>query len=469
MRLALVLFVLLTTSALGFGQTERYELGHRLRAFEATWETTDVAGRDRGLTAIRPVTKQFLTFQLTAAARTLDAARVALTSADPPSDARLAVDSLGVAPAAWLVDAADTTVNVTISPVYPTKPDVLRTVVVRAGDTDTTPRKFPTTVPVPLDGKPTVRLAVGDTVAVRGVSVARAERLKSRLTALREATVTVPASPTIEQATAADRADLLTRTAAGDVPETVLPFARLLTEAEAMSAAEAEPFFTPARPGEHWLTVPTAGGKRTPCRTRVPPKLDATAPVPVVIALHGMGGSENLFFDGYGAGCVPAAAAKRGWVVVSPRGGLGFLGGPPPVPEIVAALATRYPIDRTRVFLIGHSMGSAQAVELGQKHPGAFAAVACLGGGGKVQKPAAFAGVPVFVGVGTEDFARPGAEALFAAISGTDGAGDGARWKEYTGVEHTVIVRAAVDDVFAEWDRVSRKLPAAPRKGAAGE
>jgi hypothetical protein len=54
----------------------------------------------------------------------------------------------------------------------------------------------------------------------------------------------------------------------------------------------------------------------------------------------------------------------------------------------------------------------------------------------------------VFVGVGTEDFALSGAKGLFAALPA-----GAKRLQEYPGVEHTLIVRVAVDDVFAHFER----------------
>lgn len=39
-----------------------------------------------------------------------------------------------------------------------------------------------------------------------------------------------------------------------------------------------------------------------PIRILVPRGLDINKPVPIVFALHGAGGTENLFFDGYGNG-----------------------------------------------------------------------------------------------------------------------------------------------------------------------
>ena len=121
--------------------------------------------------------------------------------------------------------------------------------------------------------------------------------------------------------------------------------------------------------------------------------------------MHGAGGSENLFFDGYGDGAIVDECRSRGWIVVSPRtDGFGLL----PVKELVQALAKNYPIDRGRVFLVGHSMGALQVTAAVQAHPDFYAAVAALGGGGVAKPSDALKKLPYYVAAGSEDFALAG-------------------------------------------------------------
>jgi pimeloyl-ACP methyl ester carboxylesterase len=167
--------------------------------------------------------------------------------------------------------------------------------------------------------------------------------------------------------------------------------------------------------------------------------------------MHGAGGSENLFFEGYGAGHIVAECRKRGWLLVATRSGLAF-GTPPPVPVLLDELAKRYPLDPKRAFVVGHSMGAMQTVELVQKYPGKFAAAAALGGGGTVRDAKAFASLPLFVGVGEKDgIALAGARGLNKALAGAKNL----TFKEYPNVEHMVIVRAALPDVFESFDRAA--------------
>src|SRR5205823_13968091 len=135
---------------------------------------------------------------------------------------------------------------------------------------------------------------------------------------------------------------------------------------------------------------------------------------------------------------------ERGWLLVATRAG--GMGQAPPVAEVVDELARLYPVDRRRVYLVGHSMGAAHAVEVAQSSPGKFAAIAALGGGGNVRRPETLRGVPVFVGVGSEDFALGWVRGLAKSLSE---AGAAVTSKEYPDVEHIMVVQEALKEVFA--------------------
>jgi predicted esterase len=482
----LALAVVVAATRPASAQVERYELGQRLKRFEADWEKTDEAGRKRALKVLQPLTRQYLTFQFAEAGRTLDEARFALR-AEKPTDAERWLASLAVVPEKRLVDSKAGKVKVEVRAFYTMPGDapsgVAMALHIGLGQWEVvSTEKLPATATVLLSHPPDWS---GDQLlwfetAINGREL---EPRTLRLSAVPfgEKSLDKPKSPDeqfahvgdlsnfragIEAATLQTRFEVLQGMKKGDVPETDVLITRWYLESALISifGMVGSRFYAAPLPlevadrinkGQYELTVPTAGGKRTPCRVLMPKKF--TGPTPVVVALHGMGGSENLFFEGYGAGCVVKACEKRGWMLVCPRGGNGFLGGPPPVTEIIDKLAERYPIDKSRVFLMGHSMGAAQTVDLAQQKPGAFAAIAALGGGGRVRKPEAFNGVPTFIGVGSEDFAKGGAEALHKALA--DAGVKTATLKEYPDVEHTVIVRVAVDDVFAEFDRASSSSP----------
>lgn len=57
-----------------------------------------------------------------------------------------------------------------------------------------------------------------------------------------------------------------------------------------------------------------------PYQIFVPSRYDKSMPVPLVIALHGMGGDENSYLIVYGQGAFKAEAEKRGYIVACPKG-----------------------------------------------------------------------------------------------------------------------------------------------------
>ncbi len=458
-RCTATLLVALLVATPTFAQAERYELGRRLRAYEVAWELADRGARVKSYADLPKVTTQFFGLKLGEAGRTLDEARRALLSVGG-SPADQWAESLQVVPEARLIDAAKPGLAVVVKPFYAAKGPGGATCRVTLGDgvpavADLS--KLPATLTVPLpkvaasgaDLTLTVEvLAGGLRVGGHRVTVSVVPDLAARLAALPKLDPT-----TLEAATLRDRAELLRELADGTAPETDLPAATLLAEAEAIGKLPAgTPYFTARRAGDFRLSVPVArpGGKfdTAPLRLLVPAKLDATKPVPLVVALHGAGGSENLFFEGYGAGHVVKECEQRGWMLVAPRAGL-F--GAPPVEAIVAELAGRYPIDPKRMFLVGHSMGAGQAAELVQQSPGRYRAVALLGGAARVRDAKAFADLPLFLGVGTKDqLALTGMRALNKTL--TAAAAKRLTYREYPDAEHLVIVREALPNVFEQWD-----------------
>lgn len=466
-RLSAVGWLFVAAPLLAQADRDRYDLGRRAHAFEVAWDATadDPAAHRRAVRHVDRAVKHFLGFELSAGAAELDAARHALESADPVPPAVRWADSLQILPEGHLVDAAAADVVVVVKPYYQTGTEAPKGAVLRARlgtgkPVEAALDSLPATVRVPVTGVPgppsadlklTAEVVSGGKVlCTRAVGVSRVERLKDRLAAVQRAAADLPAAPkTIEQATFALLVQTLGKLANRQAPETDLPISRFLAGAERL-ATVTEPYYVPKRAGEFWLAIPTGKGS-TVVRIRVPPKLEGrTDRVPVVVALHGRGGSENAYFDGYGNGIVPRLASERGWIVVGPRvdGVLGS-GPAPPVPAILDELARRYPIDPKRVFLVGHSMGAGHAVQLAEEHPERYAAVAALGGG-RVRKPAALAKVRFFVGCGKLDGALEKARGLARSL---DEAKVPVTLKEYDDVEHLMIVREAAADVFRFFEK----------------
>jgi predicted esterase len=470
---ASIAIALLLMASPVFAQADRYELGRHAHAFEVAWDEKidDAAAKKRAAPFVNQAVQQFFMLKFDGAAKEIDAARHALESADPASPAVRWADSLQIIPESRMIDAAAADLTVTLKRFY--KPDAeapagasVRMKLGTGKPVETPVGLLPVKLKVPVkdvpgsasaDFKLTAEVIVdGKVLATKVVGVSRVEKLDERLAGVKKSFAEVPNPPkTIEDASFGLLIKTLTDVAKKETPETDFPLSRFLAGAERLSKID-EPYYQPSRPGEFWLSIPTDKAKTgTVIRIRIPPKLEERKdPVPVLVALHGMGGSENVYYDGYGNGVFPRMASERGWIVIAPRvEGLLGAGPAPPVAAMLDALAKRYPIDPKRVYLVGHSMGAGHAVQLAQQDVGRYAAVAALGGGGRVSKPEALKDVPVFVGCGKLDFAINGARALHKAF---EGAKVSTTLKEYDDVEHLTIVRAAAADVFKFFDAAKK-------------
>ncbi len=170
---------------------------------------------------------------------------------------------------------------------------------------------------------------------------------------------------------------------------------------------------------------------------------ESDGPMPVLFLFHGAGGSENMFFETYGAGRVVEEGLKRGWLVVAPRQGL--FGLPLDVSEMLDVLGQSFEIDRSQVMLLGHSMGAGQVVRQSRLHPEIPAAAVALGGGNRVPDATTLKPITWFIAAGSEDLGKGGAKQVQKSL---EAAGVTSTWHEYHDVEHMVIVQAAIDDVF---------------------
>ncbi len=459
MRSVLAFAFLVLVPAFAPAQAERYELGRRLKRFEEAWEKQpDPAARKRAAAILPDITPMFFSLRFGDAGKTLDRARHLLAGAEEPSAATQWLESLYAVPEKVLY-TNEKEVVVIVKPFYAIKGDP------PAGATAISEWRNEKPVAVPLAKFPArIAFQLNSTEKKNSFgkllfTVTQNDKFISQTTQYVTWSVDLPErietyrkfakqSPsTIESATLKDRAESLEELAEGTIPENDVLAASLISMADRIVSTPA--YFRRGNPGQFLLSVPLEKGKTQPLRLFVPKSLDAKKPVPIVVALHGAGGSENLFFEGYGAGHIVKECEKRGWLLVAPRSPLGF-GGGPPAKAILDALGERYPIDRSKVFVVGHSMGAAQTVALCQENPGLFAGAAALGGGGGRVKQAAFAKLPFFIGVGDKDFALPGAKALAKALPD-------ATFKEYAGLEHMLIVREALPDVFAAWDGIAKK------------
>jgi len=212
-----------------------------------------------------------------------------------------------------------------------------------------------------------------------------AERLQPEAAAIRDRLDSLPPSgPGLAQARAAvrARAGLLAESFNPEkTAQALMESAKLLAQIRAEAAAlEAEKNPFAGRKGDTWRVF-KSGDKDFPFRIFVPAEADTAKPLPLIIALHGAGGDENMFMDGYGAGLIKKLAAERRAIVVTPR--TDALLGAHSAETFDALLETiglDYALDPKRLFVLGHSMGGMGTAALLVARGGKIAAAACLCG-----------------------------------------------------------------------------------------
>ncbi len=135
------------------------------------------------------------------------------------------------------------------------------------------------------------------------------------------------------------------------------------------------------KPGDYWREF-SLKGLDLPSRIYAPAKASGSDPVPLLIALHGAGGDESMFLDGYGAGVLKSIADKRGLLVVAPRTEL-LIGNATILDELIAAIGQDYQVDTSRIYLLGHSLGAGAAAGLSVQRPDTIAAACLIAGFGR--------------------------------------------------------------------------------------
>jgi predicted esterase len=136
----------------------------------------------------------------------------------------------------------------------------------------------------------------------------------------------------------------------------------------------------------------TDAGEIMPYRLYIPANYDGSRAFPMVLALHGLGGTEDSMF-GTNYRVIPEGE-KRGYIIAAPLGyridgGYGRnMGGDSKrskfseqdVMHVLELVRKDYKIDDQRIYLLGHSMGGIGTWVLGAKYPQIWASLAPISG-----------------------------------------------------------------------------------------
>ena len=241
-------------------------------------------------------------------------------------------------------------------------------------------------------------------------------------------------------------------------------------------------------------------GENMPYAVFVSSKITKGQKAPLVLALHGYLGNYGTFMR---SGCVEEAE-KNGYILVgvmgysptapfgntnmfagrrgpAPTAGPASIGAPKIVPggrgpaiggtketdpakvselseidtmRVLELVRKEFNIDDNRIFLMGHSMGGAGAMYIGEKYAPLWAAVACIAGFGSPDPKGKLKDTPLYFTAGSLDtlgaMGRTTAEQLKAA--GLD-----VQWKEVPGLDHGGIIAGSMPDVFKFFNEHPKK------------
>ena len=462
-------------------QNPRLELGRRLKRFEHAWETASPERRVAAIAPLKEAVGSFFTLRLSEAGRQMDNAWLAVRGEEKPNALTQAMIGLQLQVSPLCAETEAAPLNLRLKPFYPSATEIPPQAIAQLKLTRSTgellaERKCPVLQLTEGTSWDLEQLPEGDhrlsavirhddaTFALPPITVSRIDDLHQRLENIKDAAASLKKvtrsaeGPTFDDTLAAtlrNEKRVFEDVIEGLSQEADFPILYRLTSCESLLENRSEPRgFGKQLSGsrEAWLTL-AKGGRAVPTRVRLP--TGNGAPAPVLFVFHGAGGSENMFFETYGAGRVVREAAQRGWIVVSPRQGL--IGLRLDIREMLDALEELVPLDRERVMLLGHSMGASQAVQQVRKNPGLPIAAIALGGGGRLSAADAQRSrrVAWWIGVGDQDFGMASGKQLNRSLRTSQCP---VRMKVYENVEHLVIVQAAIDDAFDFLDQVLARL-----------
>ncbi len=212
-----------------------------------------------------------------------------------------------------------------------------------------------------------------------------------------------------------------------------------------------------------------AANEILPYRTFVPSGYTGARAFPLIIALHGLGGTEDAFFDNYEKK-LPPLAESHGYIVAAPLGyrvdgsyGWGLATAPSDpntkrtqdfseqdVMQVLARVRQLYRVDDSRIYLMGHSMGAIGTWKIAPKYPDLWAAIGMFSGSGAPAALERIRTVPEIIVHGDADPTVPvgGSRAMIAKLKelGTE-----FRYIEVPGGLHSDVVApnmAAIVDFF---------------------
>jgi poly(3-hydroxybutyrate) depolymerase len=223
-------------------------------------------------------------------------------------------------------------------------------------------------------------------------------------------------------------------------------------------------------------------GEIMPYHMYVPSNYDGTRAYPLIIALHGLGGTEDSFFDNYEK-AFPPLAERHGYIVAAPLGyrvdgSYGWGLGPAPadpatrrtqerseadVMEVLRIVRQQYKIDENRIYLAGHSMGAIGTWRIAPKYPEIWAAIATFSGSGQPATLERIKHVPEFVVHGDND-PTVNVQGSRAMVARAKELGIEVSYIEVPGGTHSSVVAPNFPGAFEFFDKHTRRAQSTSRQ-----
>ncbi len=205
-----------------------------------------------------------------------------------------------------------------------------------------------------------------------------------------------------------------------------------------------------------------------PYRVYVPESYKKGKRLPLIIALHGLGGTEDTMFARlYG---MKPLAEERGYLMAAPMGfrpdgGYGAMGSrnthrgqmsEQDVMNVLSLMRDQYSVDEDRIYLMGHSMGAIGTWSLAEQYPDQWAALGPIAGMGNPAATEVFKHIPQIVVHGTADNTVPvaGSRAMVDALKLHEA---NVTYIEVPGGGHTNIAPMNMSKIFDFFDAHRRE------------
>lgn len=456
--LIVVIFALMADIAFAQKENQRYEVGRRLIAFEIDFDgIKDPKVLKSVCEKLKPITFLFFSGQLDQCAKALDLARWSCKNQGESPGIRAFADSLTFTPSQRIIEIKEELIECEISSVYAVKEKGMLNArfFLRQLDgrevrdlamlsIEQLPRKVSIDTKGLNEGEYQLVMELNSAGKVVGshkvlISVIND---KSQLTASVGGAGLKKDTP-LWKASKQNLTNLLDELLKGKKFEGDIPVNRITESSrfleKGLDAVDDK------KGSEYLIAFP---GRLAPLPARIfIPASAKVSKVPLVVALHGAGGTENMFFEAYGSGLVKNLCNDRGWMLLAPRNGIAI--------ENLQMLINELPVEPGRVIFIGHSMGAGQALGFALNHPKEVMALGLMGGAGAIGKNQSLGSMPVFVGIGSEDFART------SVISFTQEPMKQPKnnliLKEYESIEHSTICQVCMPEMFDFFSRILKK------------